>query len=72
MPVSFPDGPSGKEPVCQCRRYKNILAWKSQGQSVLPVVRVPGRERRLLETMQLVIGEFITDSSLGLPPSPRV
>ena len=40
--------------------------------SVLPVVRVPGRERRLLETMQLAIGEFITDSSQGLPPSPRV
>ena len=39
---------------------------------VLPVVRVPGRERRLLETMQLAIGEFITDSSPGLPPSPRV
>ena len=39
---------------------------------VLPVVRVPGRERRLLETMQLAIGEFITDSSQGLPPSPRV
>ena len=40
--------------------------------SVLPVVRVPGRERRLLETVQLAIGEFITDSSQGLPPSPRV
>ena len=39
---------------------------------VLPVVRVPGRERRLLETMQLAIGEFITDSSQGLLPSPRV
>ena len=39
---------------------------------VLPVVRVPGRERRLLKTMQLAIGEFITDSSQGLPPSPRV
>ena len=39
---------------------------------VLPVVRVPGRERRLLETMQLAIGEFITDSSQGLPPSPRM
>ena len=39
---------------------------------VLPIVRVPGRERRLLETMQLAIGEFITDSSQGLPPSPRV
>ena len=40
--------------------------------SVLPVVRVPGRERRLLETMQLAIGEFITDSSQGLPPSPSM
>ena len=40
--------------------------------NILPVVRVPGRERRLLETMQLAIGEFITDSSQGLPPSPRV
>ena len=40
--------------------------------NVLPVVRVPGRERRLLETMQLAIGEFITDSRQGLPPSPRV
>ena len=40
--------------------------------NVLPVVRVPGPERRLLETMQLTIGEFITDSSQGLPPSPRV
>ena len=36
------------------------------------LVQVPGRERRLLETMQLAIGEFITDSSQGLPPSPRV
>ena len=35
-------------------------------------VRVPGLERRLLETMQLATGEFITDSSQGLPPSPRV
>ena len=39
---------------------------------VLPVVRVPSRERRLLEIMQLSVGEFITDSSQGLPPSPRV
>ena len=39
---------------------------------VLPVVRFPGRERRLLETMQLAVGEFITDLSQGLPPSPRV
>ena len=37
--------------------------------TVLPVVQVPGWERRLLKTMQLAIGEFITDSS---PPSPRV
>ena len=36
------------------------------------VVQVPGREKRLLETMQLAIGEFITDSSQGLLPSPRV
>ena len=27
--------------------------------TILPVVRVPGWERRLLETMQLAIGEFI-------------
>ena len=40
--------------------------------NVLPIVRVPGWERRLLETMQLAIGEFITDSSQGLPPSPRM
>ena len=40
--------------------------------NVLPVVRVPGRERSLLETIQLAIGEFITDSSQGLTPSPRV
>ena len=39
---------------------------------VLPVVRVLGRERRLYKTMQLAIGECITDSSQGLPPSPRV
>ena len=39
---------------------------------ILPVVQVPSRERRLLETMQLAIGEFITDLSQGLPPSPRV
>ena len=39
---------------------------------VLPVVRVPGRERGLLETMQLAIGEIITDSSQGHLPSPRV
>ena len=39
---------------------------------VMPVVRVPGGERRLLKTKQLAIGEFITDSSQGLPPSPRV
>ena len=41
-------------------------------ENVLPVVRVPSRERRLLETMQLATEEFITDSSQGLPPSPRV
>ena len=40
--------------------------------SVLPVVRVPGRERRLLERIQLAIGEFITDSNQGFPLSPRV
>ena len=40
--------------------------------TVLPVVQIPDRERRLLETMQLAIEEFITDSSQGLPPSPRV
>ena len=40
--------------------------------NVVPTVRVSGWERRLLETMQLAIGEFITDSSQGLPPSPRV
>ena len=44
----------------------------SDGDCVLPVVQIPGRERRLLKTMQLAIGEFITDSSQGLPPSPRV
>ena len=40
--------------------------------TVLPVVWVPGWERRLLKTMQLAIGEFITDSSQGLPTSQRV
>ena len=40
--------------------------------NVLPVVRIPDWERRLLKTMQIAIGEFITDSSQGLPPSPRV
>ena len=40
--------------------------------NLLPVVRIPDRERRLLETMQLAIGEFITDSSQGLLPSPRM
>ena len=40
--------------------------------NVLPIVWVPGRERRLLEAMQLALGEFITDSSQSLPPSPRV
>ena len=41
-------------------------------ENVLPIVRTPNRERRLPETMQFAIGEFITDSSQGLPPSPRV
>ena len=59
------------------RREERELAEKirkedREHRAVLPVVRVPGRERRLLETMQLAIGEFITDSSQGLPPSPRV
>ena len=49
-------------------RNQSVLEYPS----VLPVVWVPGRERRLLETMQLAIGEFITDSSQGLPSSPRV
>ena len=40
--------------------------------TVLPMVRIPDRERRFLDTMQLAIGEFITDSSQGLPPSSRV
>ena len=59
--------------------YKDHASWSSEIYSrdtkilcVLPVVQVPGRERRLLETMQLAIGEFITDWSQGLPPSPRV
>ena len=46
--------------------------WAVRVLSVLPVVRVPGRERRLLEIVQLAIGEFTTNSSQGLPPSPRV
>ena len=59
------------------RREERELAEKirkedREHRAVLPVVGVPGRERRLLETMQLAIGEFITDSSQGLPPSPRV
>ena len=41
-------------------------------QNALPIAQVPGWERRLLETMQPAIGEFITDSSQGLPHSPRV
>ena len=40
--------------------------------NVLPVVWIPDQERRLLETMQLAIQEFITDSSQGLLPSPTV
>ena len=48
------------------------LVVRQEKEIVLPVVRVPGRERRLLETMQVAIGEFITDSSQGLPSSPRV
>ena len=44
----------------------------SESMNVLPIVRVPGQERRLLETKQLAIGEFISDSSQALPPSPRV
>ena len=54
---------------------KSILPWSrdpGRAQNVLPVVWVPGRERRLLETMQLAIGEFIPDSSQGLLPSPRM
>ena len=56
------------------KRYKNdeIFAKFRKYEIVLPVVRVPGQERRLLETVQLTIGEFITDSSQGLPPSRRV
>ena len=53
----------------------DVQAWNQRkvlAHPVLPVVRVPGRERRLLETMQLAIGEFITDLSQGLKPSPRV
>ena len=61
----------------QIKKKKN---WKKNKSScpllttpfVLPRVRVPGQERRLLKTMQLAIGEFITDSSQGLPPSSRV
>ena len=58
-------------------RYKKLLTkqiwWnvKNYRLYVLPIVQVPGRERRLLETMQLAIGEFITDSSQDLPPSPK-
>ena len=48
---------------------KNQYCQNGYTTHVLPVVRVPGRERRLLETMQLAIGEFITDSSQGLSPS---
>ena len=57
--------------VCSARERSQVQI-PDEPPNVLPVVRVPGRERRLLETMQLAIGEFITDSSKGLPPSPRV
>ena len=58
--------------MVKCSVIKAFVELTYRGQNVLPVVRVPGWERRLLETMQLAIGEFITDSSQGLPPSPRV
>ena len=57
--------------LCSARERSRVQI-PDEPPNVLPVVRVPGRERRLLETMQLAIGEFITDSSQGLPPSPRV
>ena len=41
---------------------KHVYYQRVKQITVLPVVRVPSRERRLLETMQLAIGEFITDS----------
>ena len=57
--------------VCSARERSQVQI-PDEPPNVLPVVRVPGRERRLLETMQLAIGEFITDSSQGLPSSLRV
>ena len=55
-------------PYVKFDSQRKFVVWHS----VLPIVRVPSRKRRLLETMQLEIGEFITDSSQGLLPSPRV
>ena len=55
----------------QSQRVGHDLVTKQQQQCIIIVLPVV-QERRLLETMQLAIGEFITDSSQGLPPSPRV
>ena len=58
--------------TCVLSRVKQITSLDWMHKTVLPVFLVPGWERRLLKTMQLAIGEFITDSSQGLPPLPRV
>ena len=55
----------------ESQRVGHDLVTKQQQQCIIIVLPVV-QERRLLETMQLAIGEFITDSSQGLPPSPRV
>ena len=67
MFVGYPEVAVNEPGDVQAWNQRKVLA-----HPVLPVVRVPGQERRLLETMQLAIGEFITDSSQGLMPSPRV
>ena len=58
--------------TCVLSRVKQITSLGWMHKTILPVVWVPRQERRLLKAMQLAIGEFITDSSQGLPPSPRV
>jgi len=40
--IGFPDGASGKEPACQCRRYKNLrfdpwvgkISWRRAAQPI--------------------------------------
>ena len=56
LPVLFPFVPKSVLP-------RQVIA--DEPPNVLPIVQVPGRERRLLETMPLAMGEFITDPHQG-------